>query len=79
MPLHLRNAPTKLMKDLDYGKDYRYAHSEEDGFAAGENYFPEDMDKPTFYQPVPRGLEIKIGEKLEALKRRNDDAVDGRS
>ena len=79
VPLHLRNAPTKLMKDLDYGKDYRYAHSEEDGFAAGENYFPEDMDKPTFYQPVPRGLEIKIGEKLEALKRRNDDAVDGRS
>ena len=79
VPLHLRNAPTKLMKDLDYGKDYRYAHSEEDGFAAGENYFPEDMDKPTFYQPVPRGLEIKIGEKLEALKRRNDDAAEGRS
>ena len=78
VPLHLRNAPTKLMKDLDYGKDYRYAHSEEDGFAAGENYFPEDMDKPTFYQPVPRGLEIKIGEKLVQLRDKNNDASQNR-
>ncbi len=74
VPLHLRNAPTKLMKELDYGKDYRYAHNEEGGFAAGENYFPEDMEKPVFYEPVPRGLEIKIGEKLAQLHRRNEEA-----
>ena len=76
VPLHLRNAPTKLMKELDYGKDYRYAHSEEGGFAAGENYFPEDMDKPVFYEPVPRGLEIKIGEKLARLQKLNDEIGD---
>ncbi len=76
VPLHLRNAPTKLMKDLNYGKDYRYAHSEEGGFAAGENYFPEDMDKPVFYEPVPRGLEIKIGAKMDDLRARNA-AADG--
>lgn len=68
VPLHLRNAPTKLMKELDYGKNYRYAHDEEDGFAAGENYFPEGMAAPAFYRPVPRGLEIKIAEKLQALR-----------
>jgi putative ATPase len=67
VPLHLRNAPTALMKQLDYGKDYRYAHDEEDGFAAGENYFPEGMKPPHFYAPVARGLEIRIGEKLHAL------------
>ena len=71
VPLHLRNAPTKLMKELDYGKDYRYAHSEEGGFAAGENYFPDNMEKPVFYEPVPRGLEIKIGDKLQDLRARN--------
>ena len=59
VPLHLRNAPTKLMKDLDYGRDYRYAHDEEGGFAAGENYFPEGMRAPEFYRPVERGLEIR--------------------
>ncbi len=74
VPMHLRNAPTQLMKDLSYGKNYRYAHNEDDGFAAGENYFPEGMAKPEFYRPVPRGLEIKIIEKLAALKKRNDMA-----
>ena len=72
VPLHLRNAPTKLMKELDYGKNYRYAHDEEEGFAAGENYFPEGMASPELYRPVPRGLEIKIIEKLAALKKRNE-------
>ena len=71
VPMHLRNAPTKLLKDLDYGRDYRYAHDEEDGFAAGENYLPEGMAEPGFYQPVQRGLEIKIAEKLAALRVRN--------
>jgi putative ATPase len=71
VPLHLRNAPTKLMKELDYGKDYRYAHNEADGFAAGENYFPEGMATPVFYEPVSRGLEIRIADKLNELKARN--------
>jgi putative ATPase len=71
VPMHLRNAPTKLMKDLDYGKGYRYAHDEEGGFAAGENYLPEGMPEPGFYQPVERGLEIRIAEKLRDLKSRN--------
>jgi putative ATPase len=73
VPLHLRNAPTKLMKDLDYGKDYRYAHNEEGGFAAGENYFPEGMQPPRFYRPVDRGLEIRIAQKLEELKKLNEE------
>ncbi len=72
VPLHLRNAPTKLMKELDYGKNYRYAHDEEGGFAAGENYFPEGMAAPGFYRPVNRGLEIRIAERLAALKAEND-------
>ena len=72
VPLHLRNAPTKLMKSLDYGKNYRYAHNEEDGFAAGENYFPEGMPAPDWYQPVNRGLEIQIADKLTALKSKNN-------
>jgi putative ATPase len=74
VPLHLRNAPTKLMKDLDYGRGYRYAHNEEGGFAAGENYLPEGMASPGFYQPVERGLEIKIAQKLAELRARNDAA-----
>jgi putative ATPase len=74
VPMHLRNAPTQLMKQLDYGKGYRYAHDEADGFAAGESYLPEGMKAPGFYQPVDRGLEIKIAEKLAALRKRNDDA-----
>lgn len=71
VPLHLRNAPTQLMKDIGYGKDYRYAHDEEGGFAAGENYFPQEIagDKaPQFYRPVQRGLEIKIADKLRELR-----------
>ncbi|MGQ0708257.1 MAG: replication-associated recombination protein A [Rhodoferax sp.] len=75
VPLHLRNAPTKLMKQLDYGKGYRYAHDEEGGFAAGENYLPEGMPTPGFYQPVERGLEIKIAEKLRQLQARNAQAT----
>ena len=75
VPLHLRNAPTKLMKDLDYGKDYRYAHDEEDAFAAGETYLPDGMAPQTFYRPVDRGLEIRIGEKLQALRERNAAAA----
>ena len=71
VPLHLRNAPTKLMKSLDFGRDYRYAHDEEDGFAAGERYFPDGMGEPQFYRPVPRGLELKIGEKLASLREKN--------
>jgi putative ATPase len=71
VPMHLRNAPTKLMKQLDYGKGYRYAHDEPDGYAAGENYFPEGLQPPAFYRPVERGLEIKIGEKLRQLRSLN--------
>ena len=74
VPMHLRNAPTRLMKDLDYGKGYRYAHDEPDGFAAGENYFPENVQNPGFYQPVERGLEIKIAEKLRLLREKNEQA-----
>ncbi|MDR7375841.1 putative ATPase [Rhodoferax ferrireducens] len=72
VPMHLRNAPTKLMKELDYGKGYRYAHDEEGGFAAGEQYLPDGMAPPNFYRPVPRGLEIRIADKLEELKRLNN-------
>ncbi|WP_439519887.1 replication-associated recombination protein A [Hydrogenophaga sp.] len=72
VPMHLRNAPTKLMKSLDYGKGYRYAHDEDGGFAAGESYLPEGMPEPGFYKPVDRGLELRIGDKLRELKRRND-------
>ncbi|MBU0813611.1 MAG: replication-associated recombination protein A [Gammaproteobacteria bacterium] len=71
VPMHLRNAPTKLMKELDYGKGYRYAHDEADGFAAGEQYLPDGMKSPGFYRPVERGLEIKIAEKLRQLQQRN--------
>jgi putative ATPase len=74
VPLHLRNAPTKLMKELNYGKNYRYAHNEAGGFAAGENYFPEGMAAPDWYRPVDQGLEIRIAEKLAQLKKRNEEA-----
>jgi putative ATPase len=67
VPLHLRNAPTKLMKQLGYGDEYRYAHDEPEAYAAGEYYLPEQLPEQHFYQPVPRGLEIKIGEKLKYL------------
>jgi putative ATPase len=68
VPLHLRNAPTKLMKQLDYGKEYRYAHDEPDAYAAGEQYLPDEMPPIRFYEPTPRGLEGKIGEKLAHLR-----------
>ncbi len=71
VPLHIRNAPTKLMKNLGYGKDYRYAHDEADAFAAGENYFPEGMPAVEWYKPTERGLEQAIREKLEQLRRLN--------
>jgi len=74
VPLHLRNAPTALMKDLDYGKAYRYAHDEPDAFAAGENYWPDGMKPPTLYEPVERGLEVKIAEKMRALREKNAQA-----
>jgi putative ATPase len=70
VPLHLRNAPTRLMKDLGYGKGYRYAHDEPDAYAAGENYFPEGMQATEWYRPTERGLEAKILEKLKDLKSR---------
>jgi len=66
VPLHLRNAPTRLMKEIGYGKGYRYAHDEPEGYAAGEHYFPDGMPERRYYVPVPRGLEIKIGEALAA-------------
>jgi putative ATPase len=72
VPLHLRNAPTGLMKSLDYGRGYRYAHDEEGGFAAGENYWPEGMPAQRFYEPVPRGLELRIKERLDELRRLNE-------
>jgi len=68
VPLHLRNAPTKLMENLGYGEGYRYAHDEPEAYAAGEDYFPKEMPPQNYYQPVPRGLEIKIGQKLAYLK-----------
>ena len=71
VPMHLRNAPTKLMKELDYGRGYRYAHDEEGGFAAGENYLPEGLQDLVLYQPVERGLEIKIAEKMRSLQALN--------
>jgi putative ATPase len=70
VPMHLRNAPTRLMKELGYGDGYRYAHDETDGLAVGESYFPEDMPVAKYYHPVARGLEIRIKEKLEDIERR---------
>jgi len=76
VPLRLRNAPTRLMKDLDYGKGYRYAHAEEGGYAAGERYWPDDLaEPPRFYAPVPRGLEIRIAERLAELRRLDAQAA----
>ena len=69
VPMHLRNAPTSLMKDMDYGKDYRYAHDENAGYAAGETYFPDSLGEQQFYHPVERGLEIKIKEKLDYFQK----------
>jgi putative ATPase len=74
VPLHLRNAPTALMKDLGYGDNYRYAHDEDDAIAIGERYFPDDMPAGRYYHPVPRGLEMRIREKLEDIERRRRGA-----
>ena len=74
VPLHIRNAPTKLMKNLGYGKDYRYAHDEADAFAAGESYLPEGMPAVEWYKPTERGLEVRIREKLGELRRLNAEA-----
>ncbi len=74
VPMHIRNAPTSLMKDMGYGKDYRYAHDEEEGFAAGETYFPDELGEHELYHPVERGLEIKIRQKLDYLRSRNSSA-----
>ncbi len=79
VPLHLRNAPTRLMKDLGYGKGYRYAHDEAEGYAAGERYLPEGMEPPGWYQPTDRGLEAKIREKLAWLRRRDDESGGGKA
>ena len=68
VPVHLRNAPTRLMKELDYGREYRYAHDEPEGYAAGVNYFPDEMRPVNYYQPVDRGLETRIAEKLAHLR-----------
>ncbi|MCM5569357.1 replication-associated recombination protein A [Burkholderiaceae bacterium FT117] len=78
VPMHLRNAPTKLMKGLGHGKGYRYAHDEDGGYAAGERYFPDGVESPVFYQPVERGLEIRIREKLEWLRARDAKAENPR-
>jgi len=68
VPVHLRNAPSRLMKELGYGKEYRYAHDEPEAYAAGENYFPEGMEERRYYYPSNRGLEIQIAEKLQRLR-----------
>jgi putative ATPase len=76
VPMHLRNAPTRLMKELGYGDGYRYAHDEDDAFAAGESYFPDDMAPVKYYHPVPRGLELRIREKLAEIASRNEQYKD---
>ncbi|QYF93712.1 replication-associated recombination protein A [Massilia sp. PAMC28688] len=77
VPVHLRNAPTKLMKELGYGHEYRYAHDEPNAYAAGETYLPDGMAEPRWYEPVPRGIESKIAEKLAWLRSLDDDARKG--
>jgi putative ATPase len=77
VPLHLRNAPTQLMKELGYKRNYRYAHDEPDAYAAGENYFPDDVPEQRWYQPVPRGLETRIGDKLDHLRELDVEARKG--
>ncbi|MBB6521595.1 replication-associated recombination protein A [Pseudoteredinibacter isoporae] len=72
VPMHLRNAPTRMMKDMDYGAEYRYAHNESEAYAAGERYLPDEMDEVCYYEPVNRGLEIKISEKLKRLRQLDD-------
>ena len=78
VPMHIRNAPTSLMKALDYGKGYRYAHDEQGGYAAGDNYFPEQLGNPGYYQPTDRGLEKKIAEKMAWLRNQDGRSADQR-
>jgi putative ATPase len=75
VPERLRNAPTRLMKNLGYGRGYRYAHDEAEAFAAGERYLPDGMPDEVFYEPAPRGLEIRIREKLAELREANARAL----
>lgn len=75
VPMHIRNAPTSLMKDLEYGKGYRYDHNEPDAYSAGQQYFPEEKTPVDYYQPVPRGLEKKIAEKMQWLQQRTNEAL----
>ena len=77
VPPHLRNAPTRLMKALGHGQDYRYAHDEPDAYAAGQTYLPDSVGQPGWYRPVPRGLEARIAEKMAALRRLDDEAAAG--
>ena len=74
VPKHIRNAPTQLMKDLDYAKNYRYAHDEDEGYAAGESYLPDAIQDEHFYYPVERGMEIKIKEKMQHLRKLDESA-----
>jgi putative ATPase len=76
VPIHLRNAPTKLMKQLGHGKSYRYAHDEPEAYAAGEKYLPQGMPAPAWYRPVPRGLEARIADKLAHLRQLDEEARD---
>jgi putative ATPase len=78
VPLHLRNAPTRLMKEMGHGRDYRYAHDEPAAYAAGENYFPEGMKEPGFYRPTDQGLESRIRERLERLRELDADVKKGK-
>ncbi|HXF47106.1 MAG TPA: recombination factor protein RarA, partial [Burkholderiaceae bacterium] len=77
VPMHLRNAPTRLMKELGYGKDYRYAHDEEGGYAAGETYLPDGVRRQNWYRPTDRGLEAKIAERLRYLRSLDGEASQG--
>ena len=74
VPMHLRNAPTKLMQEMGMGATYRYAHDEPHAYAAGEDYLPEGMPQPHWYQPTPRGLEAKIAEKMAFLRQLDAEA-----
>jgi putative ATPase len=73
VPVHLRNAPTRLMKELGYGREYRYAHDEAGAFAAGETYLPDGLRSPGWYRPTDRGLEAKIAQRLDELRRLNSE------
>ena len=73
--MHLRNAPTRMMKDLGYGANYRYAHDEQGGYAQGENYFPSEMERKHYYRPVERGVEKRIKEYMEKLRRQDKSAA----